>query len=67
MQIKATEVHDSSRAGEAQVMIRLEDVNDEAPAFVRETFPFDVEENARIGTNLGKVEAKDLDAFDTIT
>jgi hypothetical protein len=49
------------------VRIRLKDVNDEAPAFQREIFPFDVEENARIGTYLGNVEAKDLDAFDTIT
>jgi hypothetical protein len=42
-------------------------VNDEAPVFVREVFSFDVDENAKIGTYLGDVNAKDLDAFDRIT
>jgi hypothetical protein len=49
------------------VNIKLKDVNDEAPVFVREEFSFDVDENAKIGTYLGAVDAKDLDAFDSIT
>ncbi|PNF25389.1 hypothetical protein B7P43_G09776 [Cryptotermes secundus] len=67
LRIKATEINDSTRSGEAEVNIKLKDVNDEAPVFVREIFSFDVDENAEIGTYLGDVNAKDLDAFDSIT
>jgi hypothetical protein len=34
---------------------------------VREVYSFDVDENAKIGTYLGEVTAKDLDTFDSIT
>lgn len=67
IKIKATEINDSSRSGEAEVNIKLKDVNDEAPVFVTEIFSFDVDENSKIGTYLGDVSAKDLDAFDSIT
>jgi hypothetical protein len=67
LQVRAAEVNDDSRYGSAEVSIKLKDVNDEAPVFEREIFTFDVEENTKIGTYLGKVEARDLDAFDIIT
>ena len=66
-QIKATEIGDESRAGEAEVTIKLRDINDETPEFEKEEFVFPAVEHENPGTVLGDVKATDRDAFDKIT
>ena len=65
-QIKATEINDESRAGEAELNIRLRDINDESPEFEEEEYVFYTEEHTPVGTYLGSVKAIDLDAFDHV-
>jgi hypothetical protein len=65
-QIKATEVNNETRSGEAEVNIKLKDINDEAPEFVTNDFTFTVQEHAPAGTVLGSVQAVDLDSNDII-
>lgn len=65
-QIKASELYDDTRIGEARVNIKLRDVNDESPIFESQDFFFRVDEHAEPGSYLGTVKAKDLDIFDVI-
>ncbi|XP_021930459.1 protocadherin Fat 4-like isoform X2 [Zootermopsis nevadensis] len=66
LKIKASELYDDTRIGEARVNIKLRDVNDESPIFESQDFFFRVDEHAEPGSYLGTVKAKDLDIFDVI-
>ncbi|XP_036407043.1 protocadherin Fat 1-like isoform X2 [Megalops cyprinoides] len=46
---------------EADVQIAIEDVNDNAPQFMSDTFPITVFENTAIGTFVARLQATDLD------
>lgn len=65
--IKATEISDDTRVGEAQVNVKLRDLNDESPVFEQEKYQFYVIERKPVGTSVGTVTANDRDAFDKIT
>jgi hypothetical protein len=66
-QIIATEITDASRIGEAEVNVKLIDLNDEPPIFEQPIYEFSAVEHTAIGTHLGFVKANDRDAFDTVT
>lgn len=66
-QIKAIEITDKNRTGEAEVNVKLRDLNDETPIFEQEEYQFSVPERSPIGTKLGPVKANDRDAFDKVT
>jgi len=66
-QIVAAEVTDPSRTGEAEVNVKLRDLNDESPEFEQEVYEFAVVERTAVGTQLGFVQAKDKDVFDIVT
>ena len=66
-QIKAIEITDATRTGEANVNVQLIDLNDEPPIFEQQEYVFSAEEHTAIGTHLGFVKANDRDASDTIT
>jgi hypothetical protein len=55
------------RTGEAEVNIKLRDLNDEPPVFEQPEYVFVVVERSAIGTHLGYVEANDRDVFDIVT
>ena len=67
LQIKAIEITDETRTGEAEVNVKLRDLNDESPIFEQEEYVFAVVEHTPIGTHIGFVKANDQDAFDTVT
>ncbi|XP_072558095.1 protocadherin alpha-C2-like isoform X2 [Paramormyrops kingsleyae] len=49
------------RSGTASIIVRVLDVNDNAPRFDRETYTVNITENAPIGTLVIKLNATDLD------
>ena len=55
------------RVGTALASVKVLNVNDEAPVFVKEEFPFELEENAAGPVALEVAEAVDLDEGDTLT
>ena len=55
------------RVGTALASVKVLNVNDEAPVFVKEEFPFELEENAAGPVALDVAEAVDLDEGDTLT
>nr|KAG5699632.1 hypothetical protein BaRGS_005080 [Batillaria attramentaria] len=54
-------VSDASHSVKTQIIIRLLDVNDNAPQFVSPTFAFDLREGQPEGTLVGRLMASDLD------
>jgi len=67
VKIIAAEVTDPSRTGEAEVKVKLRDLNDESPEFEEKVYEFAVVERTVIGTQLGFVKANDKDVFDKVT
>lgn len=67
VKIIAAEVADKNRTGEAEVNVKLRDLNDESPIFEQPVYEFSAVEHTAIGTHLGFVKANDKDAFDNIT
>lgn len=63
-EVLASEGSDStpSMTGTATVNIVVTDVNDNAPAFVPNSFQFQIYENQPIGTAIGNVTAEDRDS-----
>ena len=55
------DVTDSSYAARTQVTIRLLDVNDNAPRFLRQTWSFQLREGQSPGTEVGQLQADDRD------
>jgi len=66
-QIIAVEFTNASRTGEAEVNVKLRDLNDETPIFENDEYMFTVPENTPVGTSIGYVKANDLDVFDKVT
>ena len=58
----AIQVSDGVRSTEWKKRVYVEDVNDNAPLFVKPHFSFDISETAQRGAFVGKIEAKDLDS-----
>ena len=63
----AAEVDDKTRSGAAEVTINVIDVNDETPIFDSLQYVFTIQENEKIGTEVGTVVAIDKDEGDEIT
>jgi len=45
----------------APLQVRIADVNDNSPRFQTETIAFEIRENSPVGTEIGRVEARDKD------
>jgi hypothetical protein len=67
VKIIAVEFTNASRTGEAEVNVKLRDLNDETPIFENDEYMFTVPENTPVGTSIGYVKANDLDVFDKVT
>ncbi|XP_043837809.1 protocadherin gamma-A10 isoform X21 [Dromiciops gliroides] len=57
----ATDGGDPARTGETQIRIRVLDVNDNAPVFLRSLYEVSVPEDVQLGTMVVKVQATDRD------
>ena len=60
--IIATDRGDPPRTGTAILRVTVQDVNDEPPEFVRNSYSFEIEENRPAHTYVGAVSATDKDA-----
>lgn len=52
---------DGRYTSRANVRVKVEDANDQAPVFTEECYAFDVSEMAITGTTIGRVYAEDFD------
>ena len=59
--VTALDAGDPAHAATARVVIRIKDVNDEAPTFSKESYSLSVHENQPRGATVGRVMAKDAD------
>lgn len=59
--ILAVDMGSPSKTGSALVSIGIEDVNDERPKFLQQSYIFSVQENEPTGTKVGTVVAEDRD------
>ena len=61
LKVVASDGGNPARSGEAQYIIYIQDVNDEAPIFSQSMYSFGVYENEDPGVEVGVINAVDLD------
>ena len=64
LQVVATDRNDTGMSSFADVIIKVKDINDNTPFFKSDS-TFTVNQNARVGTKVGKVTAIDDDITET--
>ncbi len=58
---------DGQHTSEWTKLVKIQDVNDNAPDFISPQFSFDIYENVERGAFVGKIQAEDLDENEKIT